>query len=124
MTLNAREAMQALLDGKTLKCEYADKYYKLDDTNLLHKNRDGWHVLGDWTLSYMDVYDDEYPLDFEQALRAMLDGKIVMRESSDEHEYRFRNGMFESSTEWDRFTRWEPCTMFTDVQTAKWKVVE
>ena len=122
--MNAKEAMQALLDGKTLKCEYVDVRYKLDDEgNLLYINRTGQNVLKNWTLADLEIYD-EYPLTFEQALRAMLDGKTVMRKSSDEHRYRIHNGTFESSTERGDFTDWELCTIFANTQKAKWKVVE
>lgn len=126
MTLTARETMQALLDGKTLRYNRCgmDVRYKLDDKgNLLQTHGCSYVELRSWTLSGVEVYE-EYPLTFEQALREMLDGRIVMCESIDEHAYRFRNGMFEGSTKWDRFTDWVSCSIFTDVQRAKWKVVE
>lgn len=121
MTLTAREAMQALLDGKTLKCEYTDEYYKLDDTNLLHKNEKGWSVLDSEMLSYMDVYD-EYSLTFEQALREMLNGKTVMCEVFNDREYLFSDGWFRFQYHDDNWIQADWFEM--RMRDAKWKVVE
>lgn len=66
----------------------------------------------------------EYPLTFEQALRAMLDGKTMMHENCGEYAYRFRNGRFESSCSDDEFTEWEVCGVGSIMQTDMWKVVE
>lgn len=122
--MNAKETMQALLDGKTLKCEYVDVRYKLDDEgNLLYINRTGQNVLKNWTLADLEIYN-EYPLTFEQALREMLDGKIVAcREPFPKYVYRFHNGRFESAHESNFFTKWEQESMSSFMQNIKWKVV-
>lgn len=129
MTITAREAMQALLDGRAVyrrdgnDSKYIHTYKLSDEGKIVEWCDDKWWGL--YTeLNKMEGIVDEYPLDFEQALRAMLDGKTVMRKSSDEHRYRIRNGTFESSTERGDFTDWESCTIFANTQKAKWKVVE
>ena len=118
--------MEALLDGKTLGDKYVDgEFYKLDDEgNLLLMSRTGWQVLENWLLTDTVVYE-EYPLTFEQALTAMLDGKVVMcKEPFHGYAYRFHNGIFESAHVSDCFTRWEQDGMPSFRQNSKWKVVE
>lgn len=129
--MNAKEAMQALLDGKTLQHDNPWYLIKLDDKgnlvacdtkNLLKKGefRDAYTLINN-----MDRIYEEYPLTFEQALRAMLDGKVVMcKEPFPKYAYRFHNGRFEDSHENDCFTKWEPCGMPSFRQNSKWKVVE
>ena len=123
--MNARDTLRALANGETIidKDGFLWRVDEYDDLVLRKPERERW------VRSYLifnsdcEIYN-EFPLDFEHALIAMLDGRTVMRESSDEHAYRFRNGMFESSTKGDCFTEWESCTMFASTQKAKWKVVE
>ena len=123
--MNARDTLQALLDGEII-IDSNGYLWRLDEHDELVQRKPEKER---WEHSHIIFNDDceiynEYPLDFEHALIAMLDGRTVMRESSDEHAYRFRNGMFESSTKGDCFTEWESCTMFASTQKAKWKVVE
>lgn len=127
--MNAKETMQALLDGKTLRYnKYGmDIRYRLDgEGNLLHICKEGQDILKSWTLSGVEVYE-EYPLTFEQALREMLDGKIVEVGRLDPNlriRYRFNHNFscFEfysaSDGKWWR-TRISECE-----QICKWKVVE
>lgn len=121
MTLNSREAMQALLDGKTLRYESKNVCYKLDeDGDLLYTSNGVQNVLTVWTLSDLEVYN-EYPLTFEQALRAMLDGKIVRSDRYPYLKQRFHDGCFECKED---DTDWRD-TYFAHVeQKSKWKVVE
>lgn len=121
--MNAREAMQALLDGKTMYLDKDKALYKFDcDGNLMvnASYTKGWVP---WlNFEGIEIYE-EYPLTFEQALTAMLDGKIVMCSEPFPYAYRFHNGRFESAHVSDCFTKWEQEGMPSFKQNAKWKVV-
>lgn len=124
MTLTARETIQALLDGKTLRYNRhgMDVRYKLDDEgNLLQTHGCSYVELRSWTLAGLEVYE-EYPLTFEQALRAMLDGKTVMCEVFDDREYLFSDGWFRFQYHDDDWFQADWFEM--RVRDAKWKVVE
>lgn len=117
--MNAREAMQALLDGKVLRRGRVTTI--LTVWGLLIKVDNGTYE--EIILEDCEVVE-EYPLTFEEALRAMLDGKVVKPEGYDDA-YRFR-GEFqfsvyadESKDVWDILEEFEDC-----VQRGKWKVVE
>lgn len=124
--------MQALLDGKTIYCERNGEHvvrheFKLSDDGTIL----GWQSYDKewnrvpWLLNRIEGTVEEYPLTFEEALRAMLDGKVVMcKEPFHGYAYRFHNGRFEDSHVNDCFTRWEQCGMPTHRQNGKWKVVE
>ena len=119
--MNAKETMQALLDGKTLRYNRngMDVRYKLDDAgNLLQTHGCSYVVLRSWTLADLEVYEG-YPLTFEQALREMLDGKVVESQRCN-NPTRFHEGRFEYLCDDTWF--------FTDIQKfeqkSKWKVVE
>lgn len=123
MAMTARETMQALLDGKTLRYNRhgMDVRYKLDDKgNLLHIYEGNQMVLNSWTLSDLEVYE-EYPLTFEQALRAMLDGKIVKSDCYPLLKQRFHDGCFEYNED---DAEWMDSYFSFVEQKAKWKVVE
>ena len=123
--MKARETMQALLDGKTVYDADESNHFKLYSDGYIYAKGlltgESWHIT---QMLCMDIYE-EYPLTFEQALRAMLDGKIVMcKEPFHGYAYRFHNGRFEESHVNDCFTRWEQCGMSSFRQDSKWKVVE
>lgn len=129
--MNAREAMQALLDGKTL--ERDDPWYliKLDDegrivacdSKLLMNCDLGFsdcHTL----ISDMDRIYEEYPLTFEQALKEMLNGEFVQSEYEINTLFRFNSGQscFEDLT--PPSYRWESIsTIWSNLQKGKWRVV-
>jgi hypothetical protein len=127
--MNAREAMQALLDGKTL--ERDDPWYliKLDDegrivacdSRLLLNCDLGFrdcHTL----ISDMDRIYEEYPLTFEQALKEMLNGKTVRSEYEVDTLRRFNSG--ESCFEELSSYGWEhSSTIWRKLQKGKWRVV-
>ena len=125
--MNAREAMQALLDGKTLEHDCPWYLIKLDDKgnlvacdtkNLLKKGKfRAVHTL----MNDMDRIYEEYPLTFEQALREMLDGKVVKCERYG-LEYRLTSQGFEYKDDVDKEWKWE--NIVESEQKAKWKVVE
>ena len=120
--MTAREAMQALLDGKTLRKDGVVITPAV--WGLLMKFNNG--TCERITLEDCEVVD-EYPLTFEQALRAMLDGKIVEVDRLDHKSnvsYRFNH---ESS--WFEFYaisdgKWWMTHISECEQSCKWKVVE
>ena len=132
MTLTAKETMQALLDGRTLERDDPWCLIKLDDEgkivmctsiNPLEK--------GEFTERYtlinkMDRIYEEYPLNFEQALRAMLEGKVVEVERFYTNlTYRFNRELscFEFySTSDDKW--WSTHIPECEQSCCKWKVVE
>ena len=128
--MNAREAMQAMLEGETV---YRDvngvtHEFKLTDEGAIVAHNSlspdvGWLQVA-WMLNSIDGVVGEYSLTYEQALRAMLDGKVVMCEANERYAHRFRNGVFEHSCQEDEFTMWENGEMLMNMQGSKWKVVE
>ena len=127
--MNAREAMQALLDGKTV-------YHQIGEDGIRHELKladDGvlmvWYSFDQnwqhvpWSLNNMDGIVEEYPLTFEEAIRAMLDGKVVKCESSlSLRSCRFHDGVFQFHC-YD--SEWVPLSWFEEkAQKSKWKVVE
>ena len=133
MIMTAKEAMQALLDGETLKRDDPWCLIKLDDKgNLvkcdtkypLKKNefKDFCTLIGTMNGTY-----EEYPLNFEQALRAMLDGKIVEVDRLDHKSqvsYRFNHesSCFEFYATSDG--KWWMTHISEHEQICRWKVVE
>lgn len=121
--MNAREAMQALLDGKTLE-DHANNQFKLDNcgTLIVRKSRGSWTTLVNLFNTRLHVVE-EYPLTFEEAIRAMLDGKVVECElNSASTPRRFHDGVFQFrcyDKEWVQVNCFEGAA-----QKAKWKVVE
>ena len=123
--MNAKEAMQALLDGKivtTSTCEW-----KLNGTGaLIFKDTEGWAVSNN-VLNRITGVIEEYPLTFEEALRAMLDGKVVEVERLDlkpRFSYRFNRELscFEFYAISDG--KWWMTHISECEQICKWKVVE
>ena len=120
MTLTAREAMQALLDGKIVT-GFNTKWKLNGSGELIVKGIDGWNPSGN-DLNHITGVVEEYPLTFEEALREMLDGKVVMCEAFNDRKYFFSN-------EWFRFQyhddEWVQVDWFEmRMRDAKWKVVE
>ena len=128
MIMTAKEAMQALLDGKILERDSPWQLIKLDDKgnlvkcdtkNLLRKSefRDVCTLINSMNRIY-----EEYPLNFEQALRAMLDGKVVMCEVFNDREYFYSDGWFRFQYHDDDWAQADWFEM--RMRDAKWKVVE
>lgn len=126
--MNARECLQALLDGKILR-DGDYRYWRMSDEGKLQMR---WEEKDDWICSESVWNGDctiheEYPLTFREALKAMIDGKIVESDVSN-RKYHLMNvygyqetfvevGESESST-----------TILTEIrlseQLGKWKVVK
>lgn len=128
--MNARETLQALLDGKTV---YRDMNgvihkFKLTDKGAIVTRNTllpdlGWTQVP-WMLNRIDGVVEEYPFTYGQAWDAMLDGKVVMCEASEKYAFRFRNGVLEHSCQDDEFTMWENGVVLLPLQESRWKVVE
>lgn len=128
MTMTAREAMQALLEGETVYCRKGkgiDRLKLSDDGTLDWCTPDnGWERVP-WILNSMEGIYDEYPLVFKEALRAMIDGKTVESENS-QRKYFLAGAEVEVFAEMKEGT---PGRIFvTEIrlseQVGKWKVVE
>ena len=116
MTMTGKEAMQALLDGKTLRKDGV--VITPAEWGLLMKFDNG--TCEQILLGGCEVVE-EYPLTFEQALRAMLDGKVVMCEVFDDRKYFFSDGWFQFKYHDDD---WLQDWFEERLRDAKWKVVE
>ena len=125
MIMTAKEAMQALLDGRTLERDDPWCLVKLDDKGNLVKCDTKYPLkkreFKDFCtlIGTMNRTHEGYPLNFEQALREMLDGKVVESQRCN-NPTRFHEGRFEYLCD----DTW----YFTDIhkfeQESKWKVVE
>lgn len=119
--MKARETMQALLDGKTVYDADESNHFKLYSDGYIYAKGlltgERWHIT---QMLCMDIYE-EYPLTFEQALRAMLDGKIVEGELHSDL-YRFNKVLGFEHLDCD--DRWMQCEIEVPEQEHKWKVVE
>ena len=119
MTMTAREAMQALLDGKVVVTDGHTRYVLNDKGYIgLDHGPIREEPCGSFLNSVVKVIEG-YPLTFEQALREMLDGKVVESQRCN-NPTRFHEGRFEYLCDDTWF--------FTDIhkfeQESKWKVVE
>lgn len=133
MTLIVREAMQALLDGKTIRIRntWGTPYLKkLDgDGNLIqfceNGSRKEWFRADDFYQAEIFEEVEEFPLDFKGALRAMLDGKVVTSELYPDFKLRFNEGIIEHFNKFLPGRGWRISRTFDrDEQESKWKVVE
>lgn len=122
MTLTAREAMQALLDGKGVISDQDHLYWLTEQDRLVFRRVHGFvesdsSELNDIVSLYGESSD--YSLTFEEALKAMLDGRVVESQRCN-NPTRFHDGRFEYLC--------DDIWFFTDIQKfeqeSKWKVVE
>lgn len=80
--MNAREQMQALIDGKTIMCE-GNRYKLDDDGDLVQYSEYGevrWSKVGggDFVIVYDSyVVDESKCVDFAHALGMMAQGKVM-----------------------------------------------
>lgn len=120
--MNAREAMQALLDGKVVT-GHKIKLMLNKDGYLLSKEIEGWGLSHNG-LNDMTGVVEEYPLTFKEALCAMMDGKVVTSKNS-YSKYRLRGTfqcwreIFKDDWAWE-----DTCGFDYTEQESKWKVVE
>lgn len=122
--MKGEETLKALLEGKTLVSEYNVKY-RLKN-GVLKMQRNG--VWGEYHISFAALMkqkfkiDEEFPLTFTEALKAMLDGKTVVCEVTKEYKQRSTEEGFEHYH--PAYSVWEKTYITNDEQGAKWKVVE
>lgn len=125
--MNARECLQALLDGKILRDEDY-RYWRMNDEGELQtkwEEKDDWIRAGSVWNGECRIHE-EYSLTFKDALKAMIGGKIVESEDS-KHRYHLINayGFPETFVQVGD----ETCTtILAEIklpeQLGKWKVVE
>lgn len=122
----AREALQELLDGKTLRTS-DDNLYGIQNGRLVISYNGGLNWYTDSDLNEIEEVFEEFYLTFAQALRAMLEGRVVMSESSVAEirlQYRFNGGCscfeYRIGDEGD----WKVTHIRESEQKSKWKVVE
>lgn len=126
MTITAREALQALLEGKTLLTS-DDNLYEIHNERLVISYNGGlnWHTDSD--LNEIEEVFEEFYLTFAQALRSMLEGRVVMSESSVaeirlQYRFNYECSCFEyrMGDEGD----WRVTHIRDSEQKSMWKVVE
>ena len=120
--MNAREAMEALLEGKTL-CTENYKYKLNDEGNVVESftMKDDWHNI--CTFINNSKLKEEYSLTFKEAVIAMLDGKIVVSEYYSGLRNKFNDGKFFHAIAYEH--DWDVTYEFSYGETVcKWKVVE
>ena len=120
--MNAREAMEALLEGKTL-CTENYKYKLNDEGNVVESftMKDDWHNI--CTFINNSKLKEEYTLTFKEAVMAMLDGKIVVSEYYSGLRNKFEDGQFLHSIKYEY--DWDITHGFENGEIeGKWKVVE
>ncbi len=125
MTLTAKEAMQALLEGKTLLTS-DNNLYEIHNGKLVISYDWGFNWYTDPDLNEIKEVFEEFYLTFAQALRAMLEGRVVMSESSVAEirlQYRFNQECscfeYRIGDEGD----WKVTQIRESEQKSKWKVV-
>ena len=85
--MNAREVMQALLDGKVV-CDSLGVSYKLSNNKLMCRYKDG-----EWDGTHLRFNDStieivkEYSLTFKEAMQEMLKGNTVTNEVNYRNHY-------------------------------------
>ena len=122
--MNAREAMEALLEGKTLTA-YDTVDYRLNDTGIIeHRGHTApaWHEYPTFMNNNPKIME-EYPLTFKEAVMAMLDGKIVVSEYYSGLRNKFEDGQFLHSIKYEY--DWDVTHGFENGEIkGKWKVVD
>lgn len=120
--MNARDTLRALADGETIidKDGFLWKVDEYDELVVKKLERERWIHSYSIFNGDCEIYK-EYPLDFEQALRAMLDGKVVRSDLRPHLKQRFHDRRFEFNEDDDE---WLDSYVPLEEQKAKWKVVE
>lgn len=125
--VNAREVMQALLDGQTVESVYGK--FKLEPNGeILHfyVNDEEWDVadmiFNDIRAEFKIV--EEYPLTFKEAMAEMLKGKKVKAEICENVESESEYYFGEDGTLKSYHPEEGECTIIKMTFHEKWKVVE
>ncbi len=128
--MKAREAMQALLDGKTLytwERGYFDRTeFRLDEEgNLLTCIPNKEPVIIHLLLNdIIGEISECYPHTFNQAVELMLHGRVMECEGTRNIHNRFHDGRFERIITTEPESTWTVADAFPQIQQdGKWKVV-
>ena len=121
--MNAREAMEALLNGKTLTA-YGSVDYRLNDEGKIEQSG---HTAPGWTeyptfMNNNPKIVEEYTLTFKEAIRAMMDGKVCVSSYYPKSWIRLGDIKFEYRN--SLYDEWNECYLEYAEQDSKWKVVE
>lgn len=129
--MNAREVLQALLDGKTVMERFPGwrgEYIRLNGDDIEHTVAGKWensNAIPSITTKYASVKeDDEYPLTFEDATQKLEEGKKI---ESEEPKIRFKleEGEFIIYIDWDkRDTIVDDRDISQKLMSGMWRVVE
>lgn len=116
--MNAREAMLALLDGKTLyhRITGMNVKYRLNDDNQIEQITEG-DIRTNVALNWIDGIVEECPLTFKEAMQEAIKGRKISCEETPNCEYYFNeHGALECSAILQSISSME--------LRGKWKVVE
>lgn len=120
--MNAREVMQALVDGKTVESTIGKLKLDENGTILAMWHHDGchdteWHEADVLMNNPNFKIVEEYPLTFREAMQEAINGKRVANEYLPEHQHRFdKDGQLICDGEVEK--------IYIEEIKAKWKVVE
>lgn len=119
-------ALRLLLEGKTLR-SFDDTLYRVHNGKLAISYNEGLNWYNDSEMNNIEEVLGEFYLTFAQALRAMLEGRVVMSEAPIAElrlQYRFNceRSCFEYRTRSDG--DWKATHIGESEQKSKWKVVE
>lgn len=88
--ITQREALKALLDGKTIETQ--DHLYKMDGDNIMFRYGDisPWKQLS-WLRDDAKIFEESYPLTFSEAYLKMKMGKKAVRKGDSKMYYYIAN---------------------------------
>lgn len=105
--MNAREVLQALLDGKTLREEFMTRDYRLirlndngDIETMVRGNVDVHRTMPYVTFENVEIWIP-YTLNFARALEGLISGKSVQSESSKATYFLYNGKLYTTRTEVD-----------------------
>lgn len=105
--MNARETLQALLDGKTLREKFNTPDYRLirlnddgDIETMARGNMEVHHTMPYVTFENVEIWVP-YTLNFARALEGLISGKSVQSESSKATYFLYNGKLYTTRTEVD-----------------------
>lgn len=124
--MNARETLQALVDGKTIREELLTGDYRLirlndngDFETTARGNVDVYSAMPYITFENVEIWAP-YTLDFTKAMEELLDGKSVQSESSKDIFYFYGGKLYVSCAGVDDEIR----GITAEEVAGKWRLVE
>lgn len=128
MQMKGEEALKALFENKTVIADWGDTYRMKNGVLMFrHWDTDSFQpstiTINNFLGALFEV-QEEYHLTFQQALKAMLDGKVVKCETSKCHLWRISEKGLEIALAVEDL-EWTSMYMISSYdQKAKWKVIE